>query len=396
MARYTKKASNDTGFIKAVVAVFLVVALVVASALTTGYLITGTANVTKWQLITQQPAPDNGGGPDGSEIEGVGNNMIVMPGEEYGILLTSELIAVEDYAVYGVDPQAKTAYEFTATVLDKNGTSNGVPQDMEGSASWKNASSSWASGKNAAQFVTVTKTDDNQFRVSCLQAFAEPVILTIKSTRANASATKQFDYVKRVSDVYLHPMDGFIEFDDCDIDIVSEIEYEVGTIEGEIYISSITYNLGSEFYSAVLASSYYKYFVQQCSAAGINEDIEFAQEFTDMFLPGTSLFWDNDPEQVSICFNVMYSSMFYNSESTISKISNATNDFEYFKYALKDAENRMTDKKQVQLCIDWSYEYDGSEYSYGSTFTSDYTLKAGWNPPEITDVIISGDSNYVF
>ena len=390
---------SKTAF-RAVIAILLVIVLGVG-AMVGGYFMFGTINVKHW--FKDKPAavlPDNSGNNGdnigGSDIEGVGNNMIINSGEEYGISLTSELIAPDDYDNYGISTQAETAYTFVGTAYDENGSSNGVPQDMEGSASWKNASSSWASGKNVEQYIKVTKTGDNQFQVSCLQEFGEPAILTIKSAHSTASATKQFDYVKRVLDVYLKPTGRLITFDNS-IQLEPEINYGVGTVEGDVYFRSFGYELSTAFVQALNNSTYYSYFLQQANNSGITADWDaiFSENFSD----GRKLEYDEEEGCLTVEAYPSIEGMFLANmaQSEVNRLSTATNGFKYFNYAMIDALNHLSNKKQVEFSVTWYYAYGGVQYSYGSSVEGYvYDTLVFGTLPKITSVTISGNSNYVF
>ena len=387
-----KNAKQTNGLIIAVVTVLMAVALIVGSSLTTGYLITGTANVREWQKITQVPAPGISGAPDGSDVQGVGNNMIINSGEEYGISLTSELIAPDDYDNYGISTQAETAYTFVGTAYDENGSSNGVPQDMEATANWKNASSSWASGKNVEQYIKVTKTGANQFQVSCLQGFGEPAILTIKSAHSTASATKQFDYVKRVSDVHLTIADNFLDIDAC-LDVTNtEIVYGVGTVVGDVYLDTAHYSLSSALCQATIQSTYYTYFVQQCNNAGL--DMDWSGDFSEN-LGGVKV---ENNKSYEYLLEPLADLMFNMTDNEIKSLNSVTNGCKYFSYAMQDALNKMPNRNQGELYLDWHYTYGGQEYSRNQSEVTGLRVGCNWagSIPKITSVTINGNSNYVF
>lgn len=68
------------------------------------------------------------------------------------------------------------------------------------SVAFKNASSTWAKGKNISDYVTVEKSSasDLQATVTCKQAFGEQIIVTVSSDYGSASASCTVDYKKRV------------------------------------------------------------------------------------------------------------------------------------------------------------------------------------------------------
>ena len=124
----------------------------------------------RWQIAPKdepvQEQPDEGG-------------MEINESEEQGLSLMSASISPEDFADYGVSPLAESAYTVTATVTP----ALAVNKAVDWSVSWKNASSSWATGKTVTDYVTVTPTSDGAFTasVACIKEFAEQIIVTATS-----------------------------------------------------------------------------------------------------------------------------------------------------------------------------------------------------------------------
>ena len=119
-----------------------------------------------------------------------------------GIKLMSEKIEPKAYSENGVSAQADTAYTLTATVMPDNATNKAV----DWSVSFVNPASAWASGKNVADYVTVTPTSDGALTANaeCLQAFGEQIEVSVTS-RENAKATASctVDYARRITDTAL-------------------------------------------------------------------------------------------------------------------------------------------------------------------------------------------------
>lgn len=64
-------------------------------------------------------------------------------------------------------------------------------------ASFKNASSTWATGKNIADYVTISVSDDSlSCNVTCKKAFSESVVINVKDTLDSANATLYVEYYK--------------------------------------------------------------------------------------------------------------------------------------------------------------------------------------------------------
>ena len=115
-----------------------------------------------------------------------------------GVKVMSAKIAKEDYVANGISPLAETAYTLTATVLPADTTNKKV----DWSIAFKNASSTWASGKTVTDYVTVTPSADGALTavVACLQPFGEQIKVTVTSQdNAEAKAEVSVDYVKRLT-----------------------------------------------------------------------------------------------------------------------------------------------------------------------------------------------------
>ena len=78
---------------------------------------------------------------------------------------------------------------------------------VDWSVAFANQSSSWAKGKNVADYVTVMPSSDGALTatVNCLKAFGEQIIITVTS-RANPRATAEctLDYARRILDTAIY------------------------------------------------------------------------------------------------------------------------------------------------------------------------------------------------
>ena len=145
--------------------------------------------VPKDSSETTMPVTDFVGGAEVPE-ETVGNHVVI----------SARKLNRSEYAENGISPLAESAQQLTATVTPSDANNKAV----DWSISWKDASSSWASGKTVTQYVTVTPTSDGALtaNVACLQAFGEQVIVTVTSRdNEQATASTTVDYRKRIDSV---------------------------------------------------------------------------------------------------------------------------------------------------------------------------------------------------
>ena len=115
-----------------------------------------------------------------------------------GIMLTGRRILRDDYDQYGIMPIAESAQQLTATIQPSSATYKAVQWTI----AWKNASSSWATGKTVTDYVTVTPVEEGGLvaNVQCLQPFGEQIaIICISLDDSSKFATATVDYRKRVT-----------------------------------------------------------------------------------------------------------------------------------------------------------------------------------------------------
>ena len=124
------------------------------------------------------------------------DDKLVNSGENKGILLRSARIASEQYEDYGIDAQANTAYSITATVNE-----NAADKSVIGSVHWKDGSSTWATGKNINDYVTLNQTTEYglNFTLTVKQAFGEPIMIKVASCMdSGIYGTAQVDHLKEL------------------------------------------------------------------------------------------------------------------------------------------------------------------------------------------------------
>lgn len=123
-----------------------------------------------------------------------------------GIRLMSMKLAPVQYAAYGVAANAESAYTVTATVYPEDAAN----KLLDWTVSFKNASSTWASGKKVTDYVTVTPSSDGALTavVQNIAAFGEQVVVKVTSRdNTSAYATLNVEYLQRTTG-YTLSLDG--------------------------------------------------------------------------------------------------------------------------------------------------------------------------------------------
>ncbi len=137
----------------------------------------------KWQVTPDAPEQEQGA--------------VVGDVEENGISLMSTRISPANYADYGIDPQADTAFEITATVTPENATDKSITLSL----AFKNSGSEWATGKTVTDYVelsTTTVQSGVPFTLTCNEAYGESILMTATANGGeNVNATLTLEYVHR-------------------------------------------------------------------------------------------------------------------------------------------------------------------------------------------------------
>jgi len=129
------------------------------------------------------------------------NQFVVENGDSSGISLMKTVLSPEDYENYGVAMAAESAYTINATVEP----ADAVNKTVNWSMAWTNPNSTWTSGKNVADYVTLSNTTGSSVTVSCLQPFGSQItVKAVSAADANIFATCTLDYAQKVTNATLN------------------------------------------------------------------------------------------------------------------------------------------------------------------------------------------------
>ena len=206
-------------------------------------------NLSTWHWSDKSPADNDGNGEDKDPSD----DKLVNSGENKGIFLRASRISSEQYEDYGIDEQANTAYNITATVNEDAGDKSVV-----GSVSWKDNASSWATGKNIADYVTLNQTVQYglEFTLTVKQPFGEPVMIKVASCAdGGIYGTAQVDHLKELElfTATLNPSYGSdlgrVNVGDKMNTVEITPKFGVGTIQGTISNYKTTFTTNGFFRS---------------------------------------------------------------------------------------------------------------------------------------------------
>ena len=129
------------------------------------------------------------------------DSVIVNTGTETGIKLMSAAATGDEIALLGLTNEPSKSVTITATPTPADAAQYGVKWEV----SWKNPSSSWASGKNVSSYVTFnTSESTSKITIALKAAFGEQIIVKATSLdNPEVSATCTIDYAQRVTGINL-------------------------------------------------------------------------------------------------------------------------------------------------------------------------------------------------
>lgn len=330
--------------------------------------------------------------------DGSGENMVLTPGEEKGLRLMTARIAPADYEANGISAQAETAYVFSVTGYDENHSSEEVYQEFEFTAAFNNPSSEWATGKNVTEYINLNVTSEKSATVTCLQAFEEPVTVKAKSKNSDAFATRQCDYVSRVTRAAIAPS-GYNLIIPYSLNVNSTyvcsqaaITYGVGTVRGNVIIDNLEFKFTDSKTDSFSASSCANTFIainnsiyfsnvkqnlvkvavtdfqNQIMVDGINFD-----NLLESSLKGTELTTETEILKGNLGSKFLIGQLFMpntcnTSEKRDTFFRNLGTRFQmYFGYCLADVAKTKNNRLPMVYNLTWHYDYNGTTYSSSST-----------------------------
>ena len=243
MAKETKKKAKHWGVTVAIILVVIFALVLSLSVVTSGF--------RDWAKL--KPEPEQAEQPT-EETETTGGLVMPEATKGNGIALMSAPIAEANYEDYGISTQAETAHTITATVEPENATDKRVAWSL----SWKNPSSTWASGKTVTDYVKITPTASYSLtaNLSCLQGFGEVVVLKVASVAdSTVAATREINYMKRATsfDCYVTSIaggHGSLTVDKTGAGssyLYCQPTYGVGTVTGTVTVTSATVTFNATY-----------------------------------------------------------------------------------------------------------------------------------------------------
>lgn len=224
--------------------------------------------------------------------EDVGGGVIFNKPEGNGMQLTATKLLSSEYDEYGVSAIAETAYTLTATITPSDATNKKV----DWSIAFKNASSTWASGKTVTDYVTVTPSADGALTavVACLQPFGEQIKVTVTSQdNAEAKAEVSVDYVKRLTGAGLSIGGNntvVCSESGTSYNVTLVEEYTAGTLASVTEIETLEIGLATSVVTAIRnAAPILQYAVFQSVDLTETKQFTSSQAFLNSLFKGTRL-----------------------------------------------------------------------------------------------------------
>lgn len=265
--------------------------------------------------------------------------------ENNGVRLMSARIASEDYDVNGVSAQAESAYTLTAS----NDSGDSSLERYVWSFTFEDGTSSWANGKKASDYITVTPSSTSKTAtVSCKQEFGETIIITVASeVNRSATATCTVEYVKKIMDISFTVNDDTIFVLGSQNTFRLNPVYGVGTQTGDLSIESVSVTVSEQ----------------------IEKDVYLAaHEMTGQYWMQTATF---SPDSSITPFDLMWTSRGDFPHINDGKLA--------YNAVLKDANSSLAVSSvfYLDISLSYNYAYKGDTVQSGDTATVQHPYSAG-------------------
>lgn len=265
--------------------------------------------------------------------------------ENNGVRLMSARIASEDYDVNGVSAQAESAYTLTAS----NDSGDSSLERYVWSFTFEDGTSSWANGKKASDYITVTPSSTSKTAtVSCKQEFGETIIITVASeVNRSATATCTVEYVKKITDISFTVNDDTIFVLGSQNTFRLNPVYGVGTQTGDLSIESVSVTVSEQ----------------------IEKDVYLAaHEMTGQYWMQTATF---SPDSSITPFDLMWTSRGDFPHINDGKLA--------YNAVLKDANSSLAVSSvfYLDISLSYNYAYKGDTVQSGDTATAQHPYSAG-------------------
>lgn len=177
--------------------------------------------------------------------------MAISGGASNGISLMATTIPADEYADYGVATTAESAQLLTATITPSNATISSISWSVD----WNEPADSWATGKEATNYVSVTKQEDEvSASAACLKSFGSKIKITCTVIDENDNtwaANAVVDYVFKPTSLSAASIGEYPAYVDVSNAMgynffTSGWEYETNVTPSVTLKSDTTYTIGQD------------------------------------------------------------------------------------------------------------------------------------------------------
>lgn len=172
-----------------------------------------------------------------------------------GIMLYSAATPLADFETYSLDENVEAVKTITARFTPADTTL----QKVDYVAAWKNAASSWATGKDVNDYIKLTQSSDGSLdcAVSLKDAIGEQIIITCTARPLVEgdwvpSATCTVDYYKRASGIQMLGYSGESSYIDDEGESQDEVDYSYTFINNGVATQTAIYfsNNSADFHNS--------------------------------------------------------------------------------------------------------------------------------------------------